>query len=344
MADSQFKGLALKVALPVLIGVAVIVWLFSSEFSISDFERIDWSTRSLIFLGLALIMVAGREAGMMWRWKLLAGDSLTWTGAFRVTIMCEFTSAITPTSAGGSALSMVFLSREGIPLGRATSFSMITLMLDQFFLMVMLPVILFLVPAKGLFGFDPGAFDQGVKVAFWIVYAGVCLIGVGLALGALVCPQVISRWLCRLFSLRWLRRWLPKVEKMGADLAEAGAQMRKAPWSWWLRAIAATFVSWICRFLVVNALFLAFVPMADQIIVFARQLVVWTLLTVSPTPGGSGLSEWLFTNYYGDLLGGDYSITLVIALVWRLITYYIYPLAGVLAIPSWLRHKNKSDQ
>lgn len=339
MGDSQIRGLALKVALPVLIGLGVIVWLFSSEFSLSDFERIDWSTRSLLFLGLALLMVAGREFGMMWRWKLLAGDRLTWSGAFRVTLMCEFTSAITPTSAGGSALSMVFLSREGIPLGRATSFSMITLMLDQLFLMVMLPVILVLVPSKGLFGFDPGVFGQGVRIAFWIVYAGVCLIGIGLALGALVSPQIISRWLCRLFSMRWLRRWLPKVEKMGADLAEAGAQMRKAPLGWWLRAVAATFVSWICRFLVVNALFLAFVPMADQIIVFARQLVVWTLLTVSPTPGGSGLSEWLFTNYYGDLLGGDYSLTLVIALVWRLISYYIYLLAGVFVIPSWLRHK-----
>ncbi len=90
------------------------------------------------------------------------------------------------------------------------------------------------------------------------------------------------------------------------------------------------------RYLVVNALFWGFAAMAPQGIVLARQFVVWTLLTVTPTPGGSGISEWLFTNYYGDLIS-DTSVALVIAVIWRIISYYVYLIIGVIMLPSWLR-------
>lgn len=102
-------------------------------------------------------------------------------------------------------------------------------------------------------------------------------------------------------------------------------------------AFLATAVTWLARFCVVNSLFLAFSYVAPQTIVFARQFVVWTLLFISPTPGGSGLSEWLFTNYYGDLIGGDRSVALIIAVCWRLLTYYLFLFTGAFLIPSWLR-------
>lgn len=337
--EHSHHSIVLKALLPMLIGLAVVAWLFADEFSPDDFRRINFTSHSTFYLLLAVLFVIGREAGLMWRWRVLCGNRLSWGASLRVTMMCEFTSAVTPTSAGGTALSLVFLSREGVPLGRAASLSMATLMLDQLFLIVMLPLVIALVPASHLFGFGSGDFGHGVSIAFWIVYAAVCLLGIALFAGAMVCPAVIARWLRALFSLHWLRRWLPAVEKMGIDMAATGIELRKASPGWWCRALAATFLSWICRFLVVNALFMAFVPAASQIVVFGRQLVVWTLLTVSPTPGGSGLSEWLFTNYYGDMLGGDLSLALVIAIVWRLLSYYIYLIAGIFTIPQWLKHR-----
>ena len=56
---------------------------------------------------------------------------------------------------------------------------------------------------------------------------------------------------------------------------------------------------------------------------------------MSPTPGGSGVSEWLFTEYYGDMLGNA-SVALIIALFWRIITYYVYLIVGVFLAPSML--------
>ena len=116
--------------------------------------------------------------------------------------------------------------------------------------------------------------------------------------------------------------------------------LRTRSFGWWMEAFCATALTWSSRYLVVNALFLGFVPGADQLVVFGRQFVVWVVLMVSPTPGGSGVSEWLFTEYYGDMLHNG-SIALIIALFWRIITYYVYLIVGVFLAPSMFRPPKK---
>lgn len=335
---NKANSILLKTMLPVIIGAGVVVWLFCREFSVEQWESIPWTMRTFAALLLALLCVTGREWGMMWRFRSLTDRALSWRQSLKVTMQCEFTSAITPTTAGGSALSMVFLQRQGIKLGRATIITMIVLMLDELFLVVACPIIFLLFPGGEIFGFDPGAFSTGVRVAFWIVYGGVCAVTLFLFMGAFIFPRNIARFLSRLFSLRLLRRWQSNVVELGETMVSAGADLRTRSFSWWAEAMGATALTWISRYLVVNALFWGFSALAPQGIVFARQFVVWTLLTISPTPGGSGLSEWLFTNYYGDLIS-DASMVLVIAILWRLLTYYIYLAVGVIRLPAWLRRK-----
>ena len=79
-------------------------------------------------------------------------------------------------------------------------------------------------------------------------------------------------------------------------------------------------------------------PDSSPFLVFGRQFVVWVVLMVSPTPGGSGISEWLFTTYYGDLIG-NLSLALVIALIWRIISYYSYLIAGCCLLPGYFKPK-----
>ena len=83
-------------------------------------------------------------------------------------------------------------------------------------------------------------------------------------------------------------------------------------------------------------------PAASGLLVFGRQFVVWVLLMISPTPGGSGVSEWLFTTYYGDLIGSA-GAALVLAMFWRLLSYYVYLVAGVILLPSYFGKKKKKN-
>ncbi len=123
-----------------------------------------------------------------------------------------------------------------------------------------------------------------------------------------------------------------------------GKELRTRPFIWWLETFGGTALSWSSRYLVVNALFLGFAPAASQLVVFARQFIVWVCLMVSPTPGSAGISEWLFTTYYGDLIHST-GMALVIALFWRIISYYVYLLVGACIMPGWIQQgiRNKEQ-
>lgn len=334
------NSLLLKTMLPVAIGLAVVVWLFAREFNIEDFRRIEWTSNAVWFIIVAWICMAGRETGLAWRFRVLSDRRLSWRQAVKITMLCEFTSAITPTTAGGSALSMVFIQREGLTVGHATTLTMCTLLLDEAFFVVACPLIFILVPASELFAFDASSLANGIRVAFWIVYALIVLITFLLFAGLFVRPEAVAGIIKGVFKLKPLRRWAAKANEAAENMLTASRDIRHRPARWWAEASAATIFSWTSRYLVVNALFAAFASAAPQMLVFARQFVVWTLLTVSPTPGGSGVSEWLFTTYYGDLLP-DPSVALVIAIAWRIITYYVYLGVGAFMVPAWLKQSFK---
>ncbi|MDE7073647.1 MAG: flippase-like domain-containing protein, partial [Odoribacter sp.] len=65
------------------------------------------------------------------------------------------------------------------------------------------------------------------------------------------------------------------------------------------------------------------------------------MMLVSPTPGGSGFAEFVFTEYLGEFLPGA-GVAIAMAILWRLVTYYPYLLAGVFIVPKWVsRHFGK---
>lgn len=334
----------LKILLPVVIGVAVVWLLFRREFSTEAFLSVTWDARSAVAILLALLAVAGRDAGMAWRFKALTDGRLSVGQSVNVTFLCEFTSAITPTSVGGSALSMIFMSREGISAGRATTLTMVTLLLDQMFFVIFVPIVVLLIPDNELFGFNSSTgLTTGLQSLFWIIYGAMALWAAVLIAGLFFIPLVVRRLLVRLFSLPILRRWKKTVTDMGDNMVEASHEVRHKPLKWWVQGFAATILSWVSRYLVVNALFWGFMPGAPQMTVFGRQFVVWALLMFSPTPGGSGLSEYLFKEYYGDLITSGAAL-MVLALLWRILTYYIYLMTGICLLPSFFSKKKSKTQ
>lgn len=338
MSSSLFKMLA-RVALPVLIGLCVTAWLFSDEFGDGMLDAIDWNLNMIAGVGLAIIFVIGRDFGLSWRFHTIAYPSLTWGRSVKVDLMCAFTSAITPSAVGGSALAIFYLNREGVPLGRAATLTLTTLFLDEMFFVVFCPIILLLVPFDMLFAGGSETFIDGIRVIFWLVYAGICIYTIMLFMGIIARPAWVSRKIKQLFMMRWLRKWRRGAFEMADNMVNTSAELKTRPRSWWLNVFGATTLSWFSRYLVVNALFWGFVPEASPLLIFSRQFVVWVVLMVSPTPGGSGISEWLFTEYYGDLIGSG-SIALILALTWRLLSYYIYLIAGSILLPLYFKAKN----
>lgn len=332
-----------KILIPIAIGIGVFVWLFSGEFSIDIFKQINFDSRLIIALVFAILFVVGRDWGMCWRFVTLTDRTLSWQRSLKVTMLCEFTSTITPTSVGGGALSMIFLNREGINWGRATTITMITLFLDELFFVISCPIVILLFSDDALFGFTTSEFSQGLKLIFWIIYIAIAIWTAILYLGIIAKPHAVKKILMKIFSWRLLRRWHKGMEEMSNNMLSTSIDIKTRSKKWWGKAFAATAISWLSRYLLVNALFWGLYPAADQLIVLARQFIVWAILMVSPTPGGSGVSEYLFTEYYGDMITGG-AMVMILALLWRVLSYYIYLLIGTFMMPSFLAAKKIEEQ
>jgi hypothetical protein len=340
---------AWKVILPAIIGVVVVILMFlhdaTKENMLEIWNGIHFNLTTTSFIGLAWLFMIGRDFGLSWRFRALTNHKLRWRQAIKVDLLCEFTSCITPSSVGGSSLGMLFLNYEGIELGRATTLMITTLFMDELFFCIICPLVVLVTPVNEIFNSGNAEFATGIKYTFWIVYSLVVIWTIILFLGIIVKPQGIRNALIKLFGLRWLKRWQPKIIELGDNMVSTSVELRKKPFKFWLEIFCGTALSWTSRYMVVNALFLAFLPQcnSEQWLILARQFIVWIVLMVSPTPGGAGLSEWLFTEYYSDLIP-SVGLALIMAIFWRIISYYVYLLIGAILVPGWLRSTINSIQ
>lgn len=333
--------LLMRAVLPVLIGLAVTAWLFHDEFAANNFADFKINGRMIAGFALAWVFMAGRDFGLTWRFHTIAAPTLSWLKALRVDLMCAFTSAITPSAMGGSAFAIFYLNRDKVSLGRATTLTLTTLFLDEMFFVVFCPIIMLVLPTKDLFATaSGGALNQGIEVVFWLVYAGIVIWAGILFMGIIVKPKPVARFLKRVFMYKHLRRWRRDAFSTANNMVHASHELRTCTTRWWLNVFGATVVSWFSRYLVVNALFWGFAPEASGLLIFGRQFVVWVILMISPTPGGSGVSEWLFTEYYGDLLPAA-GMAVILALAWRVVSYYVYIVLGSMLLPTYFGKSKK---
>lgn len=331
-----------KILLPVAIGLGVVVLMFKHDMKGENLSQvwnnIHFTPLTVLCLILAVVCMGFRDIGLTWRFRALTDRKLSWKSAWTVDMMCEFTNCITPSAVGGSSLGPVFLNAEGIDFGRATTLMLTTLFMDELFFVVSCPLIVLFTPASEIFNSAGTDFTHGIKYTFWTVY---CLIAVWtfiLFLGIIWKPFWIQKILNKIASWKWLSRWKSSITSLGANMIATSEELQTKPFRFWLEVFCGTALAWTARYFVVNALFLGFLPGTDpyQWVILARQFVIWVVLMVSPTPGGAGLSEWLFSNYYGDLISTA-GMALIMAVFWRLITYYLYLIIGVIVTPAWLR-------
>src|ERR1035437_6402712 len=280
-----------QILIPIIIGIIVIGWLFLSEFDPKTFKGVTFNLSSVGFIFLAFMFMFGRDFGMIWRFRLIACKDLSWRQAFNIHVLNEFTSAVTPSAVGGSSLIILFLNKEVISVGRSTAIMICNLFLDELFFIFICPIIFLFVPLNELFN-ATSVITSTIGVIFWSVYGALFVWTTILFIGLFRRPDLIAKLFLLIFKLPFLRKWHDKIVEFSETMVNASKEISKKSFSFWAKAFGTTALSWSSRFLVVNALFLAFTPFNNQLIIFGRQLLLWIVMVVSPTPGGSGISEF----------------------------------------------------
>lgn len=329
---------------PILIGFGVVGYMVYKEFDPSYFDAIQFTSYTIFWLGVAILLMAFRDIGYMIRIRLLADNHLTWKQAFRIIMLWEFTSAITPSAVGGTSVAILFVHKEGITVGKSSAIVMATSFLDELYFILIVPILFFIFGKTAIF--DIQGSSQLVEGLFTIALIGYLVklaYLIILSYGLFYNPKGLKWLIVKIFSIRYLRKWRYSMTKVASEIMMSSKNLRSRPFSFWVKTFGATCFSWTSRYFVVNALLLAFFAMHDQILIFARQLVMWIMMLITPTPGGSGFAEYIFTVFLSDLIPVSAEmqkgISVAFAFIWRLISYYPYLIIGAIILPRWLKHK-----
>lgn len=337
-----------QIIIPIILGFAVVLFLFWKEISGNSFSAISLTKYGILWIILAACMMITRDIGYIIRLKILSGSRLNFLQCIKIIFLWEFTSAVTPSAVGGTSIAVFFLYKENISFGESSAIVMATAFLDELYFLLMFPILIISVNQTQLFAIQSDAIS-GIDWSNQFFYFAI--IGYSLkaaftlliAYGLFINPKSLKYFLAGVFSIKFLRRWRRKAIKTGIDITHASKEFKSKPFSFWLKTFGTTWIAWTSRYWVVNFLFLAFFFVPDHFIIFARQLVMWIMMLVSPTPGGSGFAEYIFSEFLGEYIP---IITLIpiLVILWRLITYYPYLIVGAFIVPIWIKKKFTSEK
>jgi len=340
-----------RLLVPIFIGLGVAVWLIIDDFDVDVFKSGHWGYQTLVCVTIAALLQVARDFFYMLRLRIMTERQLSWRQSFEVIMLWEFATAITPSMVGGAAVAFFIIEREGIPLGRSSAIVLITAFLDELFYLLMVPIVIAIVGFNGLFDLEKSATlfgaEMGLKSLFYAGYGFIFVLNSFIAYGIFVKPKGLKKLLVALFKWRLLKRWREQAGRVGDDIVTTSVEMRHKPFSFWLKAFSATALSWTARFFVVNLLIvgawylkgsdsLESIPViGKQWLIYAKQLIMWIVLMISPTPGGSGMAEYCFSDFLASFIPSGLASSL--AVLWRLLSYYSYLIIGFIIFPLWLK-------
>ncbi len=320
-----------KVWLPAAISIGFVVYLIASD---EDFtaERLNLIfTASVIPVILAFGALILKETAYIYRIRTLTNKELSWTSSIYVIILWEFASAVTPSVVGGTAVAVFILLKEKINLGKALAYVMLTAILDNLFFVTAAPLALL------LFGEDifPDL-NATLRYLFILSYFLIAIYTLIMSFALFWKPRIFKWVLIKITSIGFLRKWRYAAYQHGNEVMWASSLLKGKRLSYWIKISLATIVAWVARYTILNFIVAAYsdgISIWTHFLIFGKQLILWIVMLISPTPGSTGTAEHFFMEFFTLYLG---EFTLGAALLWRVITYYPYLLVGALALPRWI--------
>ena len=340
-----------RVIIPLIISVAVGIYIVVVEETPPSLSKLHFNVPMAGWLLAVLAMMLMRDIGYIIRLRMLSDNQLSFIQSIRITFLWEFASAVTPSAIGGTSVALLFLYKEGLSIGKSSAIVLATFFLDELYFILMFPLVIWLGGWQQLFEVTPGDPSSIFhNQFFWFAIAGY---GVKLTIislvsyGLFINPRAIKKLIAVVFRLPFLKRWRQNAQDSGDEIALASRELSAKPFSFWIKNFTATFFSWTSRYWVANFLILALffglkgelnrdlASFGEQIHIFARQLIMWIMMMVMPTPGGTGFSEVVFLQYMDLCIPKGFAS--LMAIIWRFVSYYPYLFIGAVILPGWIR-------
>ncbi len=327
-----FKSRNIYIGIVVGLFSTLILFNYNTKESLSQVVAHLSDPRWLWLAGAVLALVI-RDLFYVFRIKKLTSDELTWKGSIYTIILWEFASSVTPSVVGGTAIAMFILNKEGLTIGKSIAIVMLTAILDNLFFIIASPIIMYNTSQEFL-SVERLFFGVSFKLnsLFLISYVLISAYTAFMVFGVLIRPKAFKRAITR-FASMFNYKWKRKMIKLSVDVMIASRELKGMGLMYWVKGAGFTLIVWVSRYFIVNCILAAYslveMSASQHLDVFSKHVILWVTQLISPTPGGSGLSEYFFMTIIGTSIG--------IATLWRGLTYYAYLILGSMTLPKWLK-------
>ncbi len=213
----------------IFICLLIIGWMYWRDLDTSSkpLNNLSWTKTSILYLGIGLLFMAMRDFAYMVRIRILTEQKLSWKQAFNVIMMWEFASAISPGVVGGSAVAVFILEKEKIPLAESTTLVITTLILDNFFYILAIPIIWLSLSHGALLPESMASFSTNGIVIFWIGYSILVFINLILVASIFYSPKLIGGLVNLLFRIPFLKKRKAAGDRYLSEIKTASTKLKR---------------------------------------------------------------------------------------------------------------------
>lgn len=327
-SDSFFswRYIALSLSLS-LIGLIVVLYY---TYTPGTLERLQF--KRLPGLVIAFIVALLRMWFSAQRLRHLSEKAFSRIAAFRVSLVWDFASAVSPSTVGGAPAATYAMSKEDVSLGKSTAIVLYSVLLDQIWFAISIPVLIFLGFYFDIVPESVGIIGESVMVVMYLVLLGYAAM---LSYAVLINPASLRPIISSVFSIPVLRRFKDSVLSEIGNLEKTAFELKEQPPRFVAEAFFWTFWQWMGRLWIPVIVILSF-GHSDPFLAFLRSFAMNLAGFFMPTPGGSGGIEGLFAVFMASLMERASYIGLAV-LMWRFMTYYINIILGIFAAMWYLK-------
>jgi uncharacterized membrane protein YbhN (UPF0104 family) len=249
-------------------------------------------------------------------WLRFLGKRERFTEVFRMTLASEMASAVVPAAIGGNGARLGWLITRGIAPGVASSIMLLSAFEDMFFFALAIPAAL-LLSAEAQAGISPDKLWDMLQTHGLTGMRGIGFLAGGIiafgATGWIVWKLVPERFKARLVKLNG------KIKQQIVLAKQTLRQMiARGGWRFFV-TVSLSGLHWACRFSMLTVLLVGLQQYVDPFNFFASQWLVFMLMKLFPSPGGTGGAELTFLALYRSFLPENLLGLLVGA--WRVLTF-----------------------
>ena len=271
-----------------------------------------------VAVGLTLVPWLTRPLRLL-IWTRFLGYRLGLVEAFQKVLAVDLGASVSPTAVGGGFLKWGMLVDRGVSGGTAASLTALPTLEDAVFFAIALPTAVVLTAAWEFGTWTNVAGTAATRVLVLVALAAVIFLVVLLLSKAVVEGLLGVR--TRQWTVRRLARARRGLRSAWADARGVFGLIRDHGKARFAVSLALTAIQWSARYSVITALAAFLGAPVKPVLFWGLQWIVFTLMSLMPTPGAAGGAEVTFALVYGSLLPAG--VLGVATAGWRFLTFYL---------------------